>query len=213
MGLKKKNNIISVQEVIIVILLFLFFGYLAQRYLDFLQGFIGRSILGMLFYVFLLVIAVVIAPINGTPFVAVAAHLWGWVLAGVLSIIGWTLGSIIAFLLARRYGTALLKRFVSIKKLESYEKLLPKENLFWSIVFLRMTVPVDILSYVLGLFSTLKLREYFFATLIGVAPFAFVFAYVGRLPLFYQLLALSTALLLILFGILVNVGRNKIERK
>jgi len=67
-----------------------------------------------------------------------------------------------------------------------------------------MTVPVDVLSYVLGLFSRMKSAPYFFATLIGVAPFAFVFAYAGTLPFLYQMEALGLALFVMLLVFLKN---------
>jgi len=67
------------------------------------------------------------------------------------------------------------------------EKKIPKENLFLGIIFLRMVIPVDILSYALGLFSKIKTRDYLLATIIGVSPFAFIFAYLGRMPFYYQI--------------------------
>ncbi len=42
-----------------------------------------------------------------------------------------------------------------------------------------MVIPVDVLSYVLGLVSTVSLFEYTYTTLIGVSWFSFVFAYSG----------------------------------
>ena len=42
-----------------------------------------------------------------------------------------------------------------------------------------MIIPVDILSYALGFFSTVSLTEYTFATIIGVSYFSFVFSYLG----------------------------------
>jgi uncharacterized membrane protein YdjX (TVP38/TMEM64 family) len=152
------------------------------------------SALGMGVYVLLTIFAVVIAPVSTLPLLPLASGMWGWMLAGVLSIIGWTIGGQIAFLLARRYGKPFLRRIVSLEKLEKYEKRIPEENMFWTVLFLRMAVPVDVLSYALGLFSRMKSVSYFFATLIGVAPFAFVFAYAGTLPFLYQMEAFGLAL-------------------
>ena len=160
--------------------------------------------LGMTVYVLITVAAIVIAPISTLPLLPIASNLWGWVTAAILSIIGWTIGSLIAFALARKYGVSLISKFISIEKINKFERMVPKENFFWSVVFLRMAIPVDILSYALGLFSKIKTKSYFFVTLIGVTPFAFVFAYAGKMPFVYQILALLLAWVIILFGLMIR---------
>jgi len=68
---------------------------------------------------------------------------------------------------------------------------MPHQNLFWSVVLLRMALPVDVLSYGIGLFSKMSFSTYFWATLIGVVPFSFIYAYVGSLPVWYQVAILG----------------------
>ena len=63
-----------------------------------------------------------------------------------------------------------------------------------------MIVPVDILSYALGLFTDMKTRDFTIATIIGITPFSFVFAYLGSVPFQYQLIAAGV------FGIVFLVG-------
>ncbi|MBI2120221.1 MAG: VTT domain-containing protein [Parcubacteria group bacterium] len=186
-----------------VALLFVLVSVFADKYQTQMQALVADdSILGMAAYVFLTVFAVIIAPVSTLPLVPLASMMWGWVLAGVLSIIGWTVGGQIAFLLARRFGKPLVKKNVSLDKLHGIEERIPKRHLFWTVVFLRMSVPVDVLSYALGLFSRMKSVPYFFATLIGVTPFAFVFAYAGALPLLYQMEALGLALFVMFLAFL-----------
>ena len=91
-----------------------------------------------------------------------------------------------------------------MKDIEKFERLIPEENIFWSIVFFRMAIPVDILSYLLGLFSHIKFRTYALATVIGVIPFAFVFAYAGTLQLRYQILAFLIAVIIILTSLKIR---------
>lgn len=139
---------------------------------------INSGSLGMIFYVFITAIAVVIAPISTFPLIPIASIAWGFVISAILSIAGWTIGAQIAFMIARRFGKPLVQKFISLEKLEAFEKRIPEKNLFWSIVLLRMTVPVDLLSYALGLFSKISYSKYFWATIIGVTPFAFIFSYI-----------------------------------
>lgn len=178
-----------------IVVLFVLVSVIADKYQTEMQALVSdESALGMAAYVALTIFAVVIAPVSTLPLIPIASAMWGWVISGMLSVVGWTLGAQIAFFLARRFGKPFLRKIISLEKLEKYEKRIPEENMFWTVLFLRMAVPVDVLSYALGLFSRMKSVPYFFATLIGVTPFAFVFAYAGTLPFLYQMEALGLAL-------------------
>lgn len=199
-----KLKIKSILSILGIIIFFIFFSYLVQTNMDFFQKLIGNNLLGKLIYLFLTIIAIVIAPISVLPLMPVASNLWGITLAVGLSVIGWTTGSIIAFILARKYGVDLIKRFVSLKEIFRFENKIPENHLFLSIIFLRMVLPPDILSYALGLFSKMKLRDYIIATIIGLIPFAFVWAYLGVIPFQYQIIALILAVLILIIGILLK---------
>lgn len=159
----------------------------------------------MVYYVIVTTLAVVVAPVSTLPLIPIASVAWGWFIAGVLSILGWVLGSQIAFFLARRYGKPLVQKIVSLEKLERFEKRFPEKNVFWTVVLLRMVVPVDVLSYAVGLFSEMKSVTYFLATMLGVIPFAFIFAYTGTLSIGTQLIVcIEVAVLAFLVYILKN---------
>ncbi|KKP54315.1 MAG: hypothetical protein UR46_C0025G0005 [Parcubacteria group bacterium GW2011_GWA1_33_6] len=199
----------SIIGILIIVAFFIFSSYIVQNNFINTSYFVDNSLAGMLTYVLILVIATVIAPVNAMPLLSIASNLWGWVFAAILSIIGWTLGAVVAFLLARKYGMPLVKKFAPLAKVKQIADRIPKHHIFWSIVFLRMAIPVDILSYILGLFSRIKFRTYFFATLIGISPFAFVFAFLGSLPFYYQIIVLFFALLFILIGLLIALRFKK----
>jgi len=103
-------------EIIIVIALFIFFSYIVQTNLEFFSDLIGSGIFGMVVYVLITIIAIVIAPISTLPLITLPSILWGWFIAGILSIIGWTIGAIIAFVIARKYGVSIVKKFIPIEK-------------------------------------------------------------------------------------------------
>lgn len=199
----------SILGILIIIILFVLFSYFVQTNLGFFEDLIGEGVSGMLIYVLIKIIAIVVAPVSTLPLVSVASNLWGGFIAGVLNIIGWTIGAMIAFMLARKYGVDLIKKFVPIKKINKLEGRIPEENIFWSVVFLRMVIPVDILSYALGLFSKMKARDYLLATIIGIIPFAFILAYIGALPFYYQLIVLLIAGIILLVGLIIKRKREK----
>jgi uncharacterized membrane protein YdjX (TVP38/TMEM64 family) len=67
-----------------------------------------------------------------------------------------------------------------IEEVNKYRKYVSKDIDFWTVVMLRLLMPVDILSYALGLFSAISFQRYMLATVIGITPFAFIFAYTGE---------------------------------
>lgn len=74
---------------------------------------------------------------------------------------------------------------------------LPKRYLFIAVVFLRIALPVDLLSYALGLFGVMRFWPYIIATIIGVTPFAFIFSYIADFDVLFQLGAFVVGILFI----------------
>lgn len=171
---------------------------LAQRYDETLMALaVEDSTLGMITYITVTAVAIIIAPVSTLPLIPLAVSMWGWLATGILSIIGWTIGSQAAFFLARRYGKSLVQKFISLERFTAFEKRFHSNDLFWTVVVLRMTVPVDILSYAIGLFSNMSAQSFFIATVIGITPFAFIFSYLGSLPPGFQIMLLIEIALLV----------------
>ena len=118
----------------------------------------------------------------------------------------------IAFWLAQRYGHPLVHKIINMDRIERIERLIPSGNIFWSVVFLRMALPVDILSYALGLFTEMRFLPYSIATIIGITPFAFAFAYLVVIPVTFQIIALALGVLIFYFGYL-HVKRRYLKAK
>jgi len=188
--------------VVVVVFLFVLFSYFVQTNLDFFERLIVVGWLGMVAYVLLKITATVFAPVTALPFIVVAVGLWGFWVAVFLTVLGWTVGGVIAFCLAREFGVLIIKKFISLEDVYKFEERVNVGNGFWSVVFLRMVVPVDVLSYGLGLFSKIDFWKYTLATFIGVVPFAVVFAYLGEVPYIY-LIMLGLCFLIGVLGLLI----------
>ena len=65
-------------------------------------------------------------PISLLP---VASNVFGWFNSAIFNIMGWFLGSVIVFYISRKYGVPLIKKFVSLEKINKLESKIPKENL------------------------------------------------------------------------------------
>ena len=134
---------------------------------------------GYIVYIFILVSAVVYAPMTGTPAILIASSVFGAFPTAIMSVLGWTLGSAIAFYLSRRFGRAFLQKYFDLDKIDTLLLKIPEDSLFLFIVILRLTLPIDIVSYTLGLTKSLSFTRYIVATFIGVIWFSFAFAYMG----------------------------------
>lgn len=135
--------------------------------------------LSALIFALLMCIATVIAPIALLPSVPMIAPILGPFTTALACWFGWTMGALIAFLIARHGGKPLIERFVRLEKLSRFESRIPEETHFALIFALRMAIPVDILSYALGLFSTVSFKTYAVASGVGILWFSFAFSYLG----------------------------------
>ena len=92
--------------------------------------------------------------------------------------------------------------FLPLDKICEYEKFMPQKNIFAGIVFLRIAIPIDVISYAIGLFTNISFVPYFFATLLGFLPSAFFLAYIGTLPAHMQIIGFAVFLLVVIVGFL-----------
>lgn len=195
-----------------IIVLFVTVSITSSIFENNIQEFVGAdTYMSKVAYVFITTIAIIIAPISTLPLIPLASHIWGWFITGILSVIGWVIGSQIAFCLARRFGKSFVKKVFLVEKLNSFENYFPNKNLFLMVVFLRMLIPVDILSYALGLFSKISAKSFFFSTLIGVTPFAFIFSYTGSLSVGRQIITFIE--IFAFFGIIYLIRNFVINKK
>lgn len=212
--MRKFNEYIKpLLQFILIIILFVFINLFIRSHQPDIAGFIGQSG-GFGFFIFiLLTIATVVflIPIDIVFLIPLAAALWGVPATAVGSIIGWTIGSGISFFIARRFGVSIVKKFLSLDKLYALQNRIPKTNQFWSVVLLRMVVPVDMLSYALGLFTSMKWNEYLLATFLGVIPFAFVFPYISSLPFHIELIAFTVIIMFVI--VMLWIINGKIPQK
>ncbi len=195
--------------ILVVIGLFIVSSFVGQRYeMVFAEMHENNSGFAMASYFIITILAVVITPLASAPIIPLATHTWGGLATALLSICGWTIGAMIAFGITRKYGRPHVEKSTVLKRVAQFEKRIPDKFLFIGIVTLRMLVPVDILSYVLGLSSRITAKIYFFATFIGVTPFAFIMSYLGYLPWQYQ--GASAMIALIVFaGIFYFLSRHQ----
>lgn len=126
-------------------------------------GFLGKlSFIGMIFF------QVVIALVPGEPFEIGAGYAFGMIEGTILCEIGITLGSMVVFLLVKKFGIKLVEIFFSREKINSVKFLKDKRkrNAITFLVFFLPGTPKDLLTYFVGL-TDMKLSQ--FLLLVSVA--------------------------------------------
>jgi uncharacterized membrane protein YdjX (TVP38/TMEM64 family) len=152
--------------------------------------------LGIAAFVASSAIAVLMPALTNLPLVPLASLAWGPWWTAVLLLLGWVLGAALSFSLARFARQAILTRFPSVQRHADIDRLIHPGHRLASLILLRMTFPVDVLSYALGLFSRdTTLRENALSTALGAAPFALFFACFPTLPVVAQLVMLAASVL------------------
>jgi uncharacterized membrane protein YdjX (TVP38/TMEM64 family) len=125
-------------------------------------------------YVFLYALGCVVA-LPASLFVIAAGFIWGWLLGGCYAMVGGMFGAIVSYFLGRFIGEGLLERFGRIGRVVAKQV---DHAGFKTLLVLRNIpgVPFAVMNYGAGV-AGVKFRDYFFATLIGIAPSKFVFTY------------------------------------
>jgi uncharacterized membrane protein YdjX (TVP38/TMEM64 family) len=136
-----------------------------------------HAVLGVAVFVVTSVLAVLMPMLTNLPLLPVAVLAWGPWWTATLLWLGWIVGASLSFWLARRARAAIVRRLPSVQRHAQIDRLIDPRHRIGSLVLLRMTFPVDVLSYALGLFSPrTTLAETALSTALGAAPFAVLFA-------------------------------------
>ncbi len=154
-----------------------FFFDVPRAYIE--QQLEGSEIAVSVVYISVVILTTVFAPLVGLPLTPVVSVIIGPFLTALYSVLGWTVGAVIVFFIARYLARPFLSRLINMSRIEKYERYIPEKHIFLWLVFLRMIVPVDILSYVIGFTKRIKFPVYVLSTFIGIIPFSFIWAYGG----------------------------------
>lgn len=157
--------------------------------------------LAILIFVATSAVAVLVPLLSNLPLVPLAVLTWGPAWTALLLLLGWVIGAAASFALGRHARPLILRQFPSVNRHANIDRLIHPRHRIGSLILLRMTFPVDVLSYALGLFSRNTTgTENAVSTAVGAAPFAVLFALYPALPAPIQLLVfLACALVFVAY--------------
>lgn len=135
-----------------------------EKMMNFLNSLGPLSFIG---FIFLQASQVIISPIPGEVTGLIGGFLYGKFIGIILSTIGLTTGSLIAFSLSKWLGRPFVEKFVKKETIDRYDYLLHHKGAF--LVFLLFLIPgfpKDLLCYILGL-GHLNTKEFLVISTIG----------------------------------------------
>ncbi len=166
---------------IVLLLVALRFFDVQQLFRDALAWISNLGALGPLIFIGLYILACVLL-LPGAILTLGAGAVFGFVQGAIAASIGATLGATCAFLVGRYLARDwVARRIAGNARFKAVDEAVAREG--WKIVLLTRLSPVfpfNILNYAFGL-TKVGLKDYFFASWLGMIPGMFLYVYLGSL--------------------------------
>ncbi|PIU22264.1 MAG: hypothetical protein COT14_02035 [Candidatus Diapherotrites archaeon CG08_land_8_20_14_0_20_30_16] len=181
---EKRNKAILVLLVLIILFIVCFF--LIKTYfkgildIDYLLNFIkGMGVFAPLAMILIQIVQVLLPPIPGQITFLVSGYIFGFWFGCLYTLIGVTIGSVLAFLIARVLGRPFVNKVFKKDSLEWFDSIAEKNGpyiLFW--IFVLPGFPDDTLCFIAGL-TKMKLSTFLLVTVVGRIPSFIVLTLIG----------------------------------
>lgn len=176
----KLKNVFKIITIVITLLLILFIIYGLKLGIfedkNILVNYIkGLGLFAPIFFIFLQMIQVVFPVIPGGASCLAGVLAFGPLLGFIYNYVGLVLGSILAFILSRKYGISLVKKMFNeetINKYLNYIQTSKFDKIFFLGIFLP-GFPDDLLCYIAGL-SKMTFKKFIVIIILG-KPLALLF--------------------------------------
>ena len=133
---------------------------------------------GFLFFLFSIIWILLLG--FATPLAIVAGFLFGKLYGTIISVFGFTLGCTLLYIFANQYFKDLILEKLS-KRISKFKETFNKNEFFYFMIF-RFAggggTPFAIQN-LLPVFFNMKIKNYFFSTLIGLFPMVFILSAIG----------------------------------
>ena len=131
-----------------------------------------------LFFIFVVIWILLLG--FATPIALIAGFLFGKIYGTLISVFGFTIGCTILYIFANQYFKNIILEKLSTK-IFKFKEIFNKNEFFYFMIF-RLSggagTPFAIQN-LLPVFFNMKIKNYFFATLIGLFPMVFIWCAIG----------------------------------
>lgn len=209
--LQKTRKVVRIILIILALLFCVFLGYIIVKFATdrefFKMWMREHGVLGAVIYVIMVIFQVIVALVPGEPVEIAGGYAFGAIQGTLLYLMGSTIGSMIVFLLVRKYGTGLVEMVFTKKDIKGLEFLRNKRReALLILLFVIPGTPKDLLCYFAGL-TTISTRIWLVVSSLGRIP-SIVTSTIGGDALekndyTWSIVAFSIAITLSLIGIII----------
>lgn len=159
-------------------------------------------------YMLIVLLQVVIAIIPGEPLEIVGGYAFGFFEGTILCLIAGTIGSLIVFLLVKKFGMRFVCLFFSKEKIDKIKFLRysPKRDIIFMILFIIPGTPKDMLCYFAGI-TDMKISVWLFICSLGRIPSVITSTIggdaLGTKDYLYAIIAFGVTILISLSGLII----------
>jgi uncharacterized membrane protein YdjX (TVP38/TMEM64 family) len=187
-----KIKIASLKQYIVLLVVLIFFIYIGYEYYfkysyilqdpNMLKGVIlSYGNFSILVFIFTQILQVVVFFIPGEFIQIAGGYIFGAFIGGLISLIGITLGSTIAYFISNRYGKPLVEKLILHKKIKFFKKILNagSKNVVVFMFYLIPGIPKDALAYICGV-SNISFMNFLIYSTLGRIPGIFISSFFGQ---------------------------------
>lgn len=138
-----------------------------------------NEILVVTIFIVVAALSAMLSPFSSLPLVPAAIMIWGNFLTGIFLLAGWLIGGTLTYFISYYAGYPTVRQLSSFEKIKHYQDKIPKKARFWLILLFRLSMPVEIPGYALGIIRY-HFGKYFLATFLAELPFALITSYAGN---------------------------------
>ncbi|WP_160058231.1 TVP38/TMEM64 family protein [Alkalicoccus saliphilus] len=222
---KQQKRWMMLAGIILIVILYFFFppfrgfvqravSIISEGETEQLQLFIqSYGVFGPLISTFLMILAVIVAPIPTFIITFTNGLSYGVLLGGLLSWGSALIGAAVCYYLAHYFGRPLVVKLVPRRPLDWADTFFQKYGMY--AVILSRVVPVvsyGAASYAAGL-TKIKIFPYMVGTAIGQTPGTFLFSYIGAHSTNSYMFIFWLFSAIIVFGVLAGITKNIISQQ
>ena len=209
--LQKTGKVVRIILIILALLFCAFLGYVIVKFATnkelFKTWMNDHGVLGAIIYIIMVMFQVIVALVPGEPVEIAGGYAFGAIQGTLLYLIGSTIGSMLVFLLVKKYGGEFVEMVFSNKDIKGLEFLRNKKReVLLIFLFVIPGTPKDLLCYFAGL-TTINTRVWLIVCSLGRIP-SIVTSTIGgdalqRSDYAWSIVAFVIALVISLAGIIV----------
>ncbi len=209
--LQKTRKVVRIILIILTLLFCVFLGYVIVKFATnkelFKTWMNDHGVFGAIIYIIMVMFQVIVALVPGEPVEIAGGYAFGAIQGTLLYLIGSTIGSMLVFLLVKKYGGEFVEMVFSNKDIKGLEFLRNKKReVLLIFLFVIPGTPKDLLCYFAGL-TTINTRVWLIVCSLGRIP-SIVTSTIGgdalqRSDYAWSIVAFVIALVISLAGIIV----------